>query len=81
MTFLLTNLITYLLIKKETHLDVAIGQCYMVSNFVKKFVRHHAPDQLVLPTIVPNHYDDKHCDDGGGDSDMTFSIVVLQIEI
>jgi hypothetical protein len=28
--------------EKETHLDAAIGQRRMVSNFVKKFVKHHA---------------------------------------
>jgi len=36
-----------LLMEKEMHLDAAIGQRRMVSNFMKKFVRHHAPDQLV----------------------------------
>jgi hypothetical protein len=30
--------------EKETHLDAAIGQRHMVSNFVKKFIKHHAPD-------------------------------------
>ncbi len=28
----------HLLMEKETHLDAAIGQRHMVSNFVKKFV-------------------------------------------
>jgi hypothetical protein len=33
-----------LVMEKETHLDAAIGQRRMVSNFMKEFVRHHAPD-------------------------------------
>ncbi len=33
-----------LLMEKETHLDAAIGQHRMVSNFVKEFVKHHALD-------------------------------------
>ncbi|CAM6022183.1 unnamed protein product [Sphagnum balticum] len=68
-----------LLMEKEMHLDVAIGQRRMVSNFVKEFVRHHALDQPILPTIIPNHYDDERCDDDGGDSDMTLLIVAPQI--
>jgi hypothetical protein len=67
--------------EKETHLDATIGRSCMVSNFVKEFVRHHAPNQLVSPTIIPYHYDDECCDDDGGDSDMTFSTVVPQIQI
>jgi hypothetical protein len=67
--------------EKDTDLDAAIGQCRMVSNFVKKFVRHHAPDQPIPPTIIPNHYDDEHCDDDGGDSDMTLSTITPQIQI
>jgi hypothetical protein len=67
--------------EKEINLDVAIGQHRMVSNFVKKFVRHHAPNQLVPPTIIPNHYDDEHYDDDGGDNDMTLSTVAPQIQI
>jgi hypothetical protein len=67
--------------EKETHLDAAIGQHCMVSNFVKKFVKHHAFNQPILPTIIPDHYDDEHCDDDGGDSDMTFLTVAPQIQI
>ncbi len=78
---LLVNERDRLLIEKEMHLDVAIGQHRMVSNFVKKFVRHHAPDQPVPPTIIPDHYDDERCDDDGGDSDMTLSTVAPQIQI
>jgi hypothetical protein len=33
-----------LLMEKETHLDAAIAQRRMVSNFMKEFVRHHASD-------------------------------------
>ncbi|CAN5972739.1 unnamed protein product [Sphagnum jensenii] len=69
----------HLLMEKETHLDAAIGQCRMMSNFVKGFVRHHVPNQPVSPTISPDHYDDEHCDDDGGDNDMTLSTVALQI--
>jgi len=53
----------------------------MVSNFVKEFVRHHVPNQHVPPTIIPDHYDIKHYDDDGGDSEMTFSTIALQIQI
>jgi len=67
--------------EKEMHLDVAISQRHMVSNFVKKFIRHHALDQLVLPTIILDHYDNKRCDDDGGDSDMTHSTIAPQIQI
>ncbi|CAM6027652.1 unnamed protein product [Sphagnum balticum] len=67
--------------EKETHLDVAIGQRHMVSNFVKEFVRHHAPNQPVPPTIILDQYDDEHCDDDGGDSDMILSTITLQIQI
>jgi hypothetical protein len=67
--------------EKETHLDVAIGQCRMVSNFVKELIMHHALDQLVMPTIIPDHYDDERCDDDGGDNDMTLLIVAPQIQI
>jgi hypothetical protein len=74
-----TNERDRLLMEKEMHLDVAIGQHRMVSNFMREFIRHHAHDQHVLPTIILNHYDDKRCDDDGGDSDMTFSTVVPQI--
>jgi len=70
-----------LLIEKETHLDATIGQCCMVSNFVKEFIKHHVPNQPVSPTITPDHYDDEHCVDDGGDNDMTFSTVVPQIQI
>jgi hypothetical protein len=69
----------YLLMEKEMHLDAAIGQRHMVWNFMKKFGRHHAPDQLVPPTIIPYHYDDECCDDGGGDSRMTLSTIAPQI--
>ncbi len=62
-------------------MDAAIGQRRTVSIFMKKFIRHHAPDQPILLTIIPNHYDNKHCDDDGGDSNMTLSIVVPQILI
>jgi len=34
----------HLLMEKETHLDAAIGQRCMVSNFMKEFVKHHAFD-------------------------------------
>ncbi len=67
------------LMEKEMHLDAAIGQHCMVSNFMKEFVKHHAPNQLVPPTIVPYHYDDEHYDDDGGDSHMTFSTIAPQI--
>ncbi len=33
-----------LLMEKEMHLDATIGQCHMVSNFMKEFVKHHAPN-------------------------------------
>jgi hypothetical protein len=62
-------------------LDAAIGQCRMVSNFVKEFVRHHALDQPIPPTIILDHYDDEHRDDDGGDNDMTLLTVAPQIQI
>jgi hypothetical protein len=43
-----------LLMEKEMHLDAAIGQRRMVSNFMKEFIKHHAFDQHVPPTIIPN---------------------------
>jgi len=69
----------HLLMEKETHLDATIGQCHMVSNFVKEFVRHLVPNQPVSPTISLDHYDDKHCDDDGGDNGMTFSTIAPEI--
>ncbi len=53
----------------------------MVSNFVKEFVKHHAPDQHIPPTIIYDHYDDECCDDDGGDNDMILLTVVPQIHI
>jgi hypothetical protein len=53
----------------------------MVSNFVKEFVKHHAPDQPVSPTIIPDHYDNERCDDDDGDNDMTLSIIAPLIQI
>jgi len=67
--------------EKEMHLDAAIGRRRMVSNFLKDFIKHHALDQPVPPTIIPNQYDDERCDDDAGDSDMTLSIVAPQIQI
>jgi len=63
------------------HLDATTGQRRMVSIFVKKFVRHHTPDQPVLPTIIPDHYDDKCCDDDVGDNDITLLTITPQIHI
>jgi hypothetical protein len=65
--------------EKEMHLDATIGQCHMVSNFMKEFIRHHAPNQHVPPTIILDHYDNKHCDDDGGDNNMTLSTIAPQI--
>jgi hypothetical protein len=65
--------------EKQTHLDATIGQCHMVTNFVKEFVRHHAFNEPILPTIIFDHYDNEHCDDDRGDNDMTLLIVAPQI--
>jgi hypothetical protein len=67
--------------EKEMHLDATIGLRRMMSNFMKEFVRHHAPNQPVPPTIIPNHYDDERCDDDGGDNHMTLLTVAPQIQI
>jgi hypothetical protein len=53
----------------------------MVSNFVKKFIRHHPLDRPIPPTITLDHYDDECCNDDGGDNDMTLSTIALQIQI
>jgi hypothetical protein len=50
-------------------MDATINQRYIMSTFVKEFVKQHAPNQLVPHTIIPNSYNDYRAHDVG-DIDM-----------